>query len=522
MIGKTIGNYEITGELARGGMGAVYRARHITLPREVVVKSILLSSFPPRLQEPLKARFLREALVQSQLDHPNIVRVIEFFTTPENYFLVMEYVAGMSLRDLLTRQGRIEPDRALSLFKQALSALDYAHSFSYVDESGGRHRGITHRDIKPGNLLLDGMARLKLTDFGIVKLAGERTLTRTGFNPGTAEYMSPEQIRGQDVDARSDLYSLGVTFYEMLAGRLPFPHTDTGSEYEVLRGHIELVPPPLSTAAPGIPHGLAAIVMQSLEKDPNARFQTAAAFLQAFVDYERRGATAPQTIRPQPQVTYSATDPLPTPSQLTNPATDKTRSRAPQLEPDAPPTNVLPAPPVQTTTTATAPGPDRRTGMIAGLVLLAVAVIAAPTFWFWQQNGSIAMTKPSPEPSPKSTTPVIATNPSATPALTPSVVTEDDRLRQARAAEKLEKYRDAILQYESYLAANPDSPEAAALRGRVALLKNLNGLLVSAELEMDRKDYPAALRIFADALRLRPESKLVQAGLARAEARLDK
>src|SRR5262249_53081224 len=165
MIGKTIGNYEITGELAQGGMGAVYRGRHVTLPREVVVKSIRLSAFPPQAQKPLKTRFLREALVQSQLDHPNIVRVIEFFTAVENYFLVMEYVPGMSLRDLLGRQGRLDPDQALSLFKQVLGALDYAHNFSYVDESGGHHRGITHRDIKPGNLLLDGMARLKLTDF---------------------------------------------------------------------------------------------------------------------------------------------------------------------------------------------------------------------------------------------------------------------------------------------------------------------------------------------------------------------
>src|SRR5262249_42148218 len=117
MIGKTIGNYEITGELASGGMGTVFRARPMTLPRGVVVKSIRLSSFPPRMQEPLKARFLREAFVQSQLDHPNIVRVLEFFTTAENYFLVMEYVAGLSLRELLQRQGRLQPDQALSLFK---------------------------------------------------------------------------------------------------------------------------------------------------------------------------------------------------------------------------------------------------------------------------------------------------------------------------------------------------------------------------------------------------------------------
>jgi len=523
MIGKTIGNYEITGELAEGGMGAVYRARHVTLPREVVVKSILLSAFPPQSQEPLKARFLREALVQSQLDHPNIVRVLEFFMAAENYFLVMEYVDGMSLRDLLKRQGRLAADQALPLFKQSLSALDYAHNFSYMDEAGGRHRGITHRDIKPGNLLLDGMARLKLTDFGIVKMAGEQALTRTGFNPGTAEYMSPEQIRGQQVDARSDLYSLGVTFYEMLAGRLPFPHTDTGSEYEIMRGHIELTPPPLAEATPGIPAALAAIVMQSLEKDASARHQTAAEFLQALLAFERRGATAPQTVRaPQPQVTHSMTEPLAAANYATNPATDSTRPRAPQ--PDAPPTNVMPAPqlrpaappanfapaaPVQPAT----PAPARRTGLLAAIALLILAAIGATAFWFWRQNGEASTTATVTTPSAP---------PAVAPSAAPSVVVEDERLRQARAAEAEEKYREAIQGYEAFLAANPQTTEAAALKDRVALLKQLSEKLAMGELGMKQKDYAAAKRDFAAALKLRRESKRAQAGLMEAEAGLGK
>src|SRR5262249_13039741 len=149
-----------------------------------------------------------------------------------------------------------------------------------------------------------------------------------------------------EVDARSDLYSLGVTFYEMLAGRLPFPHTDTNSEYEIMRSHIELVPPPLAEAAPGIPPGLADIVMQSLEKDPNARFQPAAPFLQALIPYEPRGVTAPQSIR-APQGTNSMTELLPVPTYETNPATENTRSRPSQLPEDRPPTNIALAPPAQ-------------------------------------------------------------------------------------------------------------------------------------------------------------------------------
>ena len=184
MIGRQIGNYLVTSEIAQGGMGAVYRGRHQNLPREVVVKAILLSSFPPASRDHLKARFVREAYVQSQLDHPNIVRVYEFFAAEENYYLVMEFVDGMTLRDLVSRRGALPVDHAVSLLRQSLAALTYAHNFDYVDEAGNKLSGVIHRDIKPANLLIDGIGRLKLTDFGIVKLAGESGMTRTGFNPG--------------------------------------------------------------------------------------------------------------------------------------------------------------------------------------------------------------------------------------------------------------------------------------------------------------------------------------------------
>src|SRR5437762_6919224 len=128
MIGKVIGNYQVVSELARGGMGTVYRGHHQTLPREVAIKAITLSAFEPRAQEHLKVRFLREAFVQAQLDHPNIVRVYEFFAAAENYYLIMEFVAGMSLHDLIERQGALPPSQAVPLFKQAVAAMDYAHS----------------------------------------------------------------------------------------------------------------------------------------------------------------------------------------------------------------------------------------------------------------------------------------------------------------------------------------------------------------------------------------------------------
>lgn len=300
MIGKIIGNYEITSELAQGGMGAVYRGRHLHLPREVVVKSILLGAFSPSAQDHLRARFRREAFVQSQLDHPNIVRVYEFFAAEENYYLVMEYVSGMSLRDLLTRQGPPTPAQAVYLLKQALAALDYAHDFRSQEETDYRQTGVIHRDIKPANMLLDAKGRLKITDFGIVKVLGEQTelaMTQSGFQPGTVEYMSPEQLLGQEIDTRTDLYSLGVTFYEMLTGRLPFRRSVTGSDWEIRKGHIELDPPPILEIRPEIHPELAATVMRAMRKDPKDRYQSAADFLEAVLDYEGNYAGKEQALR---------------------------------------------------------------------------------------------------------------------------------------------------------------------------------------------------------------------------------
>src|SRR5215813_9616472 len=272
MIGRIIGNYQITSELAHGGMGAVYRGHHLHLPREVVVKSILLGAFSPPVQGLLRARFRREAFVQSQLDHPNIVRVYEFFAAEDNYYLVMEYVRGMTLRDLLARQGSPTPGEAVYLLKQALASLDYAHNFSYRDESDHHNTGVIHRDIKPANILLDTQGRLKITDFGIVKVMGEQTglgMTQSGFHPGTVEYMSPEQLLGLQIDTRSDIYSLGVTFYEMITGRLPFQRSATGSDWEIRKGHIELDPPSILEIRPEIHPQLAAVVMRSMRKNPS-------------------------------------------------------------------------------------------------------------------------------------------------------------------------------------------------------------------------------------------------------------
>jgi serine/threonine protein kinase/formylglycine-generating enzyme required for sulfatase activity len=311
MLGRTIGNYEIIGPFGEGGMGELFLGRHTLLAREVVIKTIRTEDFTPRQIEHLRERLAREAFIQSQLDHPNIVRVYDFIAVGETTCIVMEHVPGRDLRKLILREtGPIEPARALLLFKQILAAIEYAHHFVYRDQSGEHHRGIIHRDLKPANILVTPDDKVKVTDFGIVKLRGVRGGTQMGFNPGTPEYMSPEQARGKEIDQRSDIYSMGIVLYEMLSGRVPFEDQGAGtSDYEIRRGHIELPVPPLTALSPHLPQELEKIVLKALEKSPDDRFQTARQFLEAIEEFERTGrATIPRRL-PGARETIAQVDP---------------------------------------------------------------------------------------------------------------------------------------------------------------------------------------------------------------------
>jgi serine/threonine-protein kinase len=291
MLGRTIGNYEVVSQFGEGGMGELYLGRHIRLAREVIIKTIRTEDFSPRQVEHLRDRLEREAFIQSQLDHPNIVRVYDFIAVGDTTCIVMEYVPGRDLRKMISREtGPIAASRAIKLFKQVLAAVDYAHHFIYQDKSGERHRGIIHRDLKPANILVTPDDHVKVTDFGIVKVRGVKGGTQMGFNPGTPEYMSPEQARGRDLDQRSDIYSLGVVFYEMLTGHVPFEDDGSGtSDYEIRRGHIELPVPPLSKYYPGVSSELEKIVFKALEKNPDDRYQTGQQFLEILEEFEQAG-----------------------------------------------------------------------------------------------------------------------------------------------------------------------------------------------------------------------------------------
>ena len=291
MLGRIIGNYEVVSPFGEGGMGELYLGRHTRLAREVIIKTIRTEDFSPRQIEHLRDRLEREAFVQSQLDHPNIVRVYDFIAVGDTTCIVMEYVPGRDLRKMIMREtGPIADYRALKLFKQVLAAIEYAHNFIYLDKTGARHQGIIHRDLKPANILVTPDDLVKVTDFGIVKVRGVKGGTQMGFNPGTPEYMSPEQARGRELDHRSDIYSLGVVVYEMLTGHVPFEGDGSGtSDYEIRRGHIELPVPPMAEYYPGISSELEKVVLKALEKNPDDRFQTARQFFDLLEEYEQTG-----------------------------------------------------------------------------------------------------------------------------------------------------------------------------------------------------------------------------------------
>jgi serine/threonine-protein kinase len=555
MIGRTIGNYQIISELAHGGMGAVYRGQHLHLPREVVVKSILLGAFSPSAQAHLRARFRREAFIQSQLDHPNTVRVYEFFAAEDNYYLVMEYVQGMNLRDLLARQGVPSPAQAVYLLKQALEALDYAHNFNYLDESERRHTGIIHRDIKPANILLDTKGRLKITDFGIVKVLDEQTnmgMTQSGFHPGTVEYMSPEQLLGLAIDVRSDIYSLGVTFYEVITGRLPFERSATGSDWDIRKGHIELDPPSLLEFRPEIDPALAEIIMRALRKSPNERYQSAADFLEALRNYEQQNALKEQPLQSpliKPRQTQAmkptvvdetATLPArpPSGSQAPSPPAKSSLEDAPtislaeRISPSAPAASPLTE--VQRlvpTAQAGSAQPKRRWPLAAGGVGLLLVGTATGAILFSRQKDQDIKTEPA-APVVAVTTPV-ASPPTPEPAPTATVravvkpkpsppLAENNALRQARALEQQERYDEAIKVYEDYLAQNPGAADAGLVNDKIAELKKFQGLMTAARVAMNMERYGVARQQYIRALQLRSTSQLARNGLAEVEAKIPK
>jgi serine/threonine-protein kinase len=259
------GRYELDGIVGRGGMAEVYRARDLRLDRVVAVKTLREDL---ARDQTFQARFRREAQSAASLNNPSIVAV---YDTGEDSsgsshipYIVMEYVDGRTLRDLLRDDRRLLPERALEITDGVLRALDYSH-----------RNGIVHRDIKPGNVMLTRSGQVKVMDFGIARAVSDAqaTMTQTAQVIGTAQYLSPEQARGERVDARSDLYSTGCLLYELLTGRPPFLGD---SPVAIAYQHVRENPVPPSRLDPEVPQWADAIVLRAMAKDPAQRYQSAA------------------------------------------------------------------------------------------------------------------------------------------------------------------------------------------------------------------------------------------------------
>ena len=252
--------YEIKQHIARGGMAEVFLARDLLLDRPVALK-VLFPEFAT--DRSFVERFRREARAAANLNHPNIVSVYDWGEEDGTYFIVMEYVKGRSLRQLIRTEGPLHPQRVAEIGAEIASALAFAHQ-----------NGVIHRDIKPGNVVISPSGQVKVTDFGIARAAGnaQEALTQTGVVMGTATYFSPEQAQGRPIDPRSDVYALGVVLYEMLAGRPPFYNENPVT---VAYQHVREAPVPPSRRNPDVPPPLEAIVLKALAKNPANRYASA-------------------------------------------------------------------------------------------------------------------------------------------------------------------------------------------------------------------------------------------------------
>ena len=439
--GQKVGDYEILAVLGAGGMGEVYKVRNVISDRVEAMKVLL-----PDLagQQELAGRFLREIKVLAGLDHPNIAALRTAQYVGNQLIMVMELVEGTTLAHRLNA-GPFPEREAVDFVIQVLAALSYAHS-----------RGIVHRDIKPANMMLTKAGVVKLMDFGIARAAGENKLTQTGSTLGSIYYMSPEQVTGQSLDARSDLYSLGVSLYELVTGLHPF-EGDTG--FTIMKGHIDGTFTPPRQVNPNLSSALNEVVLRSMAKEADERYQTADEFSTALLNVKSLIATSPAAAipGPSPSVTSAVTTPsrpaltppprtqpaVPAPTMAAPPAAQPpthtgntaTADIAPAMTgratPPAPAYTPPPAPPAPAyTPPAAAPSPAAQTsgaivpppqaarsnralytglGVVLGIVLVVLTAMKLPAFNKGASNTPTPAPAPAPTPTPTPAPPTSAT-----------------------------------------------------------------------------------------------------------------
>lgn len=258
-----LGRYNIIGELGQGAMGTVYKAVDPLIDRVVAIKTITLSLALDEKDE-YEARFYQEAKAAGRLSHPNIVTIYDVGKSGDIAYIAMEFLQGRELRDILNDSQRLPVDQVIDIVAQVAVGLAYAHEHDIV-----------HRDVKPSNIMVVRDGHVKITDFGIARMASASVRTQTGMVLGSPKYMSPEQVMGKLADRRSDIFSLGVMLYEMLTGQAPFNGENVNA---IMYQTLNTVPPPPSTLRPGVPEMLNFIVAKALAKDLDDRYQNAKEF----------------------------------------------------------------------------------------------------------------------------------------------------------------------------------------------------------------------------------------------------
>ena len=405
--GTEFAGHRIAEVIGRGGMGVVYRAIDLNLEREVAVKVIT-----PQLagDEDFRARFRREWRLAASIRHPHVVTIYRAGDDDGQMYVSMDYIAGTDLRAMIDTYGALQPRQATGIIEQVAGALDAAHA-----------AGLVHRDIKPANVLIaqrDGFADAYLTDFGLSKQlrSGSTALTKTGMFVGTVDYVAPEQLRGDPVDARADIYSLGCVLYEALTGDIPFPRD---SEPAKMWAHVSEPPPSARARRPELSPEIDEVLQRAMAKDPDDRFPSAgdlgraavaAAAGRALPAAERSVATgdaAPDTSVSRPQRPVQSP---PAPPQGTSPTVAPPPAPAPPAPTRAaapPPTPPPPAPPPAPVTAGAPPhsgGANRRNLLIAGGALVGllalVAVILGVTGAFGGGGGTTTTSKPKPSKPP--------------------------------------------------------------------------------------------------------------------------
>ena len=281
----TIGRYEIRSEIGKGAMGVVYLANDPMLSRTVAIKTVNMSSDPQEMAE-YEARFYQEAKAAGGLNHPNIVTIHDIGKSGNIVYMAMEYLEGKELRDLMTPGEPLAVARAVEIAAQMADGLGYAHQ-----------HGVVHRDIKPANIMILHSGPAKITDFGIARMRSAEVHTQTGVVLGSPRYMSPEQVAGKRAEPRSDIFSLGVIFYEMLTGKPAFTGEDiTSVMYQILN----VVPPPPSSVNPAVPQVLDFIVAKALAKAPDERYQDAVELARDLHESAKTLPAAAQTAPERP------------------------------------------------------------------------------------------------------------------------------------------------------------------------------------------------------------------------------